>query len=88
MSLYFVIYGRKKMKVKALNTYEKNRIEDKELKRIIKEGEIFDVNEERYSILTGKNEYGLIFVEKIEDKPKVEKAKKNIKSEKAIKNDL
>ena len=76
------------MKVKALDTYEKHRIEDRVLKRIVKAGEIFDVDEERYSVLTGKNEYGLIFVEKIEDKPKVEKAKKNIKSEKAIKNDL
>ena len=69
------------MKVKALDTYEKHRIEDRVLKRIVKAGEIFDVDEERYSVLTGKNEYGLIFVEKIEDKPKVEKAKKNIKSE-------
>lgn len=76
------------MKVKALNTYEKYRIEDKELKRIVKTGEIFDIDEDRYSVLAGKNEYGLIFVEKVEEKSKIETAKKNVKSEKAIKNDL
>ena len=76
------------MKVKALNTYEKYRIEDKELKRIVKAGEVFNVDEDRYTVLTGKNEYGLVFVEKIEDKPKVERARKNPKVEKAIKNDL
>lgn len=76
------------MKVKALDTYIKHRIEDKELKRIPKVGEEFEITEERYKTLTGSNEYGLIFVEKVENKIKIERARKNTKTEKAIKNDL
>ena len=54
------------MKVKATNEYTKRNLQDAELKRIPKEGEEFEVSEERFQVLNGKNRYNAIFVEKVE----------------------
>lgn len=70
------------MKVKATDEYVKRNLKDKELDRIPKAGEIFEVSKERYEVLTGNNPFNAIFVEKVEKvetatiKPKVEKAVK------------
>lgn len=53
------------MKVKATAEYEKMNLEDAELKRILKKGEIFEVSKERFEILNGKNKYNKVFVEKV-----------------------
>lgn len=61
------------MKVKATDKYEKLNVEDKGLKRIPKEGEIFEISEERFKILNGNNTFNAKFVEKVEDiEPTVE----------------
>lgn len=70
------------MKVKATDEYVKRNLKDKELDRIPKAGEIFEVSKERYEVLTCNNPFNTIFVEKVEEvetatiKPKVEKAVK------------
>ena len=56
-----------KMKVKATNNYEKFNVEDKELKRIPKEGEVFEVTEERYKVLSGENKWKVAFVEEVKE---------------------
>lgn len=53
------------MKVKATNEYVKRNLQDVELKRIPKEGDVFEVSEERFKILNGKNKYNAVFVEKV-----------------------
>lgn len=53
------------VQVRALDAYQKNLITDKELGRIPQKGEIFTVSKERFEILSGKNEYKIVFVEKI-----------------------
>ena len=53
------------VQVRALDTYQKNLITDKELGRIPQKGEIFTVSKERFEILSGKNEHKIVFVEKI-----------------------
>lgn len=68
------------MKVKATNEYVKLNLQDKELNRIPVEGEVFEVSKERYEVLTKTNTFGVVFVEKVE-----EKAKKEVKTEKAVK---
>ena len=73
------------MKVKATNNYEKLKLKDKKLNRIPKEGEVFEVSEERYDYLTSGNEYKVAFVEKIEDEKKIETATKKVKKETAVK---
>ncbi|MEE0865523.1 MAG: hypothetical protein U0L98_01800 [Clostridia bacterium] len=70
------------MKVKATNNYELKGIQDNELGRIPKAGEVFEISKERYEVLTKSNSYGLVFVEKVEE---IETAKKEIKTEKAVK---
>lgn len=70
------------MKVKATDEYVKRNLKDKELDRIPKAGEMFEVSKERYEVLTNNNPYNVIFVEKVEEietatiKPKIEKAVK------------
>lgn len=59
------------IKVRALNTYEKNDIIDTELRIIPKEGYEFEVSEERYKVLNKNNKHNLKFVEKVK-KEKVE----------------
>lgn len=54
--------------VEALETYEKNKIRDKELNRIPKKGEQFKVTEKRFEELLGKNDYQLVFVKKVVEK--------------------
>lgn len=56
------------MKVKATNKYEELSLQDNELGRIPKEGEEWEVTEERYKVLTETNKFNTIFVEKVEGK--------------------
>lgn len=67
-----------KQKVEALNTYEKNNIRDKELCRIPKCGEQFEVDEKRLKVLLGDNDYNLTFVKLVnkENEEKTIKPKK------------
>lgn len=68
------------MLVKATNKYEELKLKDKELNRIPKAGEEFEVTEERYNLLNKNNKFNVVFVEKVEEietaiaKPKVETA--------------
>lgn len=70
------------MKVKATDEYVKRNLKDKELDRIPKAGELFEVSKERYEVLINNNPFNAVFVEKVEEvetatiKPKVEKAVK------------
>lgn len=54
-----------KIKVKALDTYEKEHVIDKELKIIPKAGEEIEISKSRLKYLLGSNEYKKAFVEKI-----------------------
>lgn len=58
-------------KVEALDTYVNRRLQDCRLGRIPKQGEIFEVDEERLKVLLGDNSRGLVFVKLIEE-PKIE----------------
>jgi len=69
------------MKVRATDKYEKLNLQDNELKRIPKAGEEFEVSEERFNVLTKTNSFGVVFVEKVVE---VETAKKEVKTEKAV----
>lgn len=70
------------MKVRATDKYEKLNIKDNELGRIPKQGEEFEISEERFKVLTQTNKFNIVFVEKVEE---VETAVKKVKTEKAIK---
>lgn len=72
------------MIVKATNQYEKLNITDKELKRVPKEGEQFEITKERYDVLTKTNEYKAKFVEKVDRTQEIETAKKEVVAEQAI----
>ena len=72
------------MLVKATNQYEKLNVEDKELKRIPKKGETFEVTEERYKVLSGENKWKVAFAEEIKT-TEIETATKKVKAEKAVK---
>ena len=72
------------MKVRALDTYKRLKLQEATLKRIPEIGEEFIVDDKRAKILLGDNLYKQAFVEVIKEevaelpKPKVEKAiKKN-----------
>ena len=84
------------MKVKATAEYKNRKVIDSELNRIPEAGEIFEVSEERYKVLTKSNKYGVKFVELAEQVKEngkkiakavkeVETAKKESKVEKAVK---
>lgn len=73
------------MLVKATDKYTKLNLKDNELNRIPKEGEEFEVSEARYKVLTKTNSFGVAFVEKVEVAKEVETAKKEVKTEKAVK---
>lgn len=73
------------MLVKATDKYEKLNIKDLELNKIPKKGEIFEISEKRYKILTKENEYHEIFVEKVEEVKEIETATKKVKKETAVK---
>lgn len=68
------------IKVRATDKYENGlsdkKVEDNELGYVPKEGEIFEVTEERFNKLNGNNIYGLVFVEKVEEEKKEEKKPK------------
>lgn len=72
------------MLVKATNQYEKLNVTDKELNRIPKKGEQFEITKERYNVLVNTNEYKVKFVEKVEEIKEVETAMREEKTEKAI----
>ena len=73
------------MLVQATDKYEKLNLKDNELGRIPKEGEKFEVSEERYEVLTKTNKFNTVFVKKIEEAEEVETATKKVKAEKAVK---
>lgn len=56
------------MKVRALDTYKRKSIQDKELNRIPKPGEVFEISEERLNLLLGDNPYKEAFIELLDDK--------------------
>lgn len=64
------------MLVKATDKYEKLNLKDNELGRIPKEGEEFEVSEERYEVLTKTNKFNEVFVEKVEAETKTTKTTK------------
>ena len=63
------------MLVKATNKYKELNLQDKELQRILEEGEEFEVSNERFKVLTKDNEFKEVFVEKVE---KIETAVKDV----------
>lgn len=63
-----------KVKVEALDTYEKNNVTDKELGRVPKAGEQFEITKERLNVLLGNNELGKTFVKIVEPVKEVKKA--------------
>lgn len=69
------------MKVRATNQYVEKHVEDAELKRIPRAGEVWEISEARYQQLCN-NVYGVKFVDKVEE---VETAVKSPVVEKAIK---
>lgn len=73
------------MLVKATDKYEKLNLKDNELGRIPKEGEQFQVSEERYKVLTQTNKFNEVFIEKVEEAEEIETATKKVKTEKAVK---
>ena len=70
------------MLVKATDKYKKLNVKDNELKKMPEVGEIFEITEERYRILTQTNKFNTVFVEKVEE---VKTATKKVKTETAIK---
>lgn len=62
-----------KVKVEALDTYEKNNVTDKELGRVPKAGEQFEITKERLNVLLGNNELGKTFVKIVEPVKEVKK---------------
>ena len=70
------------MLVRATKKYEELKIKDNELKRIPKQGEEWEVSEERFEVLTKTNKYNVVFVEKVEE---LETATKEAKKETAVK---
>lgn len=74
-----------KVKVEALDTYEKYNIIDNELNRIPKAGEQFEVTKERLNVLLGNNDSGKVFVQIVEPITEIKKSilpKKEIKRKK------
>lgn len=61
-----------KIKVRATQQYESLNLKDKELDYIPQKGEVFEVSEERFLILTKNNPHNAIFVEKIEETSEVD----------------
>lgn len=76
--------GKRKVKVRALAVYEQQNIQDSTLGRIPYAGEVFEISEERYKVLSGNNEYHIKFVELVEEKP-IETEQKEVAKETAVK---
>lgn len=70
------------MKVRATDKFKNKNVKPKELEYIPEQGEEFEISEERFKILNGKNDYNTIFVKKVEE---IETATKKVKTEKAVK---
>lgn len=70
------------MKVKATGEFKRLGVNPKELDYIPEEGKVFEVSEERFKVLNGKNNYKAVFVERTEE---IETAQKEVKTEKAVK---
>ena len=68
------------MLVKATNKYQELNVEDKELKRVPKEGETFEVSEDRFKVLSKDNKFKVAFVEEVKT-TKIETATKKVKTE-------
>ena len=76
------------MKVKATGEFKRIGVNPKELDFIPDEGIEFEVSKERYEILKGNNSYKAKFVEaveKVREPIEIEVAKKEPKTEKAVK---
>lgn len=76
--------------VEALNTYEKRNISDGVLKRVLKEGNRFEVDKERLDVLLGDNPHKLTFVKlvkEIKEKSKEGTTDKVIKIKESSKED-
>lgn len=71
------------MRVKATGEFKRLGVHPKELGNIPEEGFEFEVSEERYEILKGKNDFQVVFVKAIEKE--IETATKKLKTEKAVK---
>ena len=71
------------MLVKATNKYKELNVQDKELQRIPEDGEVFEVSDERFKILTKDNEFKEVFVEEVEKIEEIETAVKNVEKETA-----
>lgn len=54
------------IKVKALDTYKRLNVKDKNVGRVLPIGYEMLIDEERYGVLTGNNKYNEAFVEPIE----------------------
>lgn len=63
-----------KVKVEALDTYEKFSVTDKQLGRVPKAGEQFEITKERLNILLGNNDNGRVYVKIVEPVKEVKKA--------------
>lgn len=60
------------MLVRATDEFMKKGVKPKELKRIPKAGTEFEIEEDRYDLLSGNNKFKVKFVEKVEEEvPKV-----------------
>ena len=70
------------MKVRATNQYKKLGLRSKELKRIPKEGEEFEVTEERFKILSGANPFKVPFVESLSKEENTSETEKKTKKKK------
>lgn len=76
------------MKVVCTDQYQKLMVQDGVLQRIPTEGEVIDISEERYNILSNpeNNSYKVSFVKTLEEHiQEVETAKEEVKTEKAVK---
>lgn len=62
------------IKVEALDTYQRLKIDDVMLGRVPKEGEQFEVDKERLNVLLGENPYHIPFVKIVEPVKEVKKA--------------
>ena len=63
-----------KVLVEALGAYEEKQIKDRELGRVPVKGERWEISKDRLAVLLGQNEYDLVFVKVVEEKPEIENA--------------
>ena len=72
------------MLVEATNKYEELKLKDKELGKIPKEGEKFEVSKKRYEVLTKTNKFNEVFVKEVEEETEIETATVKPKIETAV----